>query len=66
MSTLPNLTPADDTTLRLLVDQYRRNPDAAGWFAVGAASDALERGDSYRAQQILEAARTLLAGGEVR
>ena len=55
-----------DTTMRLLVDQYRRNPDAAGWGAVGAACDALERGDNARALEILRAARTLLNGGEVR
>lgn len=57
---------ARDETMRLLVEQYRKSTECGAVFAVGAASDALERGDSYRAQQILTAARTLLNGGEVQ
>jgi hypothetical protein len=56
----------EDDTLRVLADQYHRDPGSAGWFAVGAASQALEFGNVARAQEILNAARALNDGGEVQ
>ena len=69
MSTVPNLAPADDVVLAGLAERYRKDPNLAAWFAIGAAREALTGGRPDRARQVLDALVQLDSGtpdGEVR